>query len=115
MPDIDSDTGDAIKRPATPADAFVSPFPTRPPRAASNGGALPPDLSLIVKAREGGPQYIYSILTGYEPTPAGLDRARPKYYNPYMPGDLTSFWSGAGTGADRRLHRHAAAADRRTA
>src|ERR1700691_634179 len=49
VPDIDSDTGDIIKRPATAADAFVSPFPNEAAARASNGGALPPDLSLIIK------------------------------------------------------------------
>ena len=70
---IDPDNKDAIsKRQATPADAFVSPFPNDDAAKASNGGALPPDLSLIVKARDDGPQYVYSILTGYAPTPAGM-------------------------------------------
>src|SRR5580693_14333 len=72
VPDIDSDRGDAIHRPATPADTFVSPFPNEAAARASNGGALPPDLSLIIKAREDGTQYVYSILTGYKPAPAGL-------------------------------------------
>ncbi len=96
VPDIDTDTGDAIKRPATPADTFAAPFPNEYAARASNGGALPPDLSLIVKAREGGPQYVYSILTGYYPAPAGLKIPVGKYYNPYMPGDLGANWTGAG-------------------
>ena len=94
VPDIDGDTGDAIKRPATPADTFISPFPNEAAARASNGGALPPDLSLIVKAREDGPRYVYSLLTGYVPAPAGMRVPDGKYYNPYMPGDMTSFWSG---------------------
>jgi ubiquinol-cytochrome c reductase cytochrome c1 subunit len=93
--DIDGDTGDVIKRPAIPADAFVSPFANEAAARASNGGALPPDLSLIVKAREGGPRYVYSLLTGYVPAPAGMRVPTGKYYNPYMPGDMTSFWSGS--------------------
>src|ERR1700722_1976660 len=72
VPDIDSDTGDVVKRPATPADTFVSPYPNDAAAAASNGGKAPPDLSLIIKAREDGPRYVYSILTGYVPTPAGV-------------------------------------------
>jgi ubiquinol-cytochrome c reductase cytochrome c1 subunit len=96
VPDIDSDTGDVIKRPATPADTFVSPFPNEAAARASNGGALPPDLSLIIKAREDGPRYVYSILTGYAPAPAGLTVSANRYYNPYMPGDLGSFWHGSG-------------------
>ena len=96
VPDIDSDTGDVIKRPATPADAFVSPFPNEAAARASNGGALPPDLSLIIKAREDGTRYVYSILTGYKAAPAGLTVPANRYYDPYMPGDMTSFWHGSG-------------------
>jgi ubiquinol-cytochrome c reductase cytochrome c1 subunit len=95
VPDIDSTTGDPTKRPAIPADAFASPFPNEIAARASNGGALPPDLSLIIKAREDGPRYVYSLLTGYETAPAGLKPPANRYYNPYFPGDLTSFWSGA--------------------
>ena len=96
VPDIDQDTGDAIKRPATPADAFVKPFPNEYAARASNGGALPPDLSLIIKAREDGPRYVYSILTGYMAPPTGMTVPVGKYYNPYMQGDMTSNWHGAG-------------------
>jgi ubiquinol-cytochrome c reductase cytochrome c1 subunit len=96
IPDIDTDTGDAIKRPATPADNFVKPFPNEYVARAANGGALPPDLSLIIKAREGGPRYVYSILTGYKDPPPGLTVPDGKYYNPYMPGDMTSNWHGTG-------------------
>ncbi len=94
--DIDGDTGDVIQRPATPADKFKAPFANEYAARASNGGALPPDLSVITKARDGGPQYVYSILTGYVPAPAGLTVPPGKSYNPYMPGDLTSYWHGAG-------------------
>jgi len=96
VPDVDPDTGDAIRRPATAADAFVSPFPNEAAARASNGGALPPDLSLIIKARADGPRYVYSILTGYAPAPPGLQVPANRYYDPYMPGDLTSFWHGKG-------------------
>jgi len=84
-----------IKRPATPADTFVAPYPNEAAARASNGGALPPDLSLIIKAREDGPRYVYSILTGYVDPPAGMKVPPGKFYNPYMPGDMTAFWSGA--------------------
>ena len=94
VPDIDSDTGDVIQRTATPADYFKAPFPNEAAARASNGGALPPDLSVIVKAREGGPQYIYSILTGYQTPPAGLKVPAGKSYDPYMPGDMSSYWKG---------------------
>jgi ubiquinol-cytochrome c reductase cytochrome c1 subunit len=96
VPDIDPDTGDTIQRPATPADTFKAPFPNEPAARASNGGALPPDLSLIVTARDGGAQYVYSLLTGYVPAPAGLTVPPGKAYNPFFPGDLTSYWHGQG-------------------
>jgi ubiquinol-cytochrome c reductase cytochrome c1 subunit len=93
--DIDNETGDAIKRPATPADRFPSPFPNEAAARASNGGALPPDMSLLAKAREEGPAHIYSIVTGYA-APAGRPEGRSDpHYNPYMAGDLTSYWSGS--------------------
>jgi ubiquinol-cytochrome c reductase cytochrome c1 subunit len=93
--DIDSETGDAIKRPATPADRFPSPFPNEAAARASNGGALPPDMSLLAKAREGGPAHIYSIITGYTAPPPGLKINETQHYNPYMTGDLSSYWSGS--------------------
>ncbi len=94
VPDIDAETGDVIRRPAGSADRFARPFPNEPAARASNGGALPPDLSVIVKAREGGARYIYSILTGYHDAPAGMSVPTGKHYNPYMAGDMSSFWSG---------------------
>jgi ubiquinol-cytochrome c reductase cytochrome c1 subunit len=93
--DIDNETGDVIKRPATPADRFPSPFPNEAAARASNGGALPPDMSLLAKAREEGPAHIYSIVTGYTAPPKGLKVGDNQHYNPYMPGDLTSSWSGS--------------------
>ena len=89
--DIDPDTGDAIQRPGMPADKFANPFPNEPAARASNGGALPPDLSVMAKAREGGPAYVYSILTGFRAPPAGMTVPPGKYYNPWMPGDMASF------------------------
>ena len=95
VPDIDPDTGDAIQRPAIPADRFRNPFPNEVAAAASNGGKAPPDLSVMARAREGGPQYIYSILTGYADPPKGLKVPTGQYYNPYMLGDLGADWSGS--------------------
>jgi len=92
--DIDPDTGDAVERAATPADHFRSPFPNEAAARAANGGALPPDLSVIAKARAGGPDYIYSLMTGYHEPPAGLEVPPGQYYNQYMPGDLTAYWKG---------------------
>ncbi len=87
--DIDSETGDVVKRAATSADAFPAPFPNEAAARASNGGALPPDLSVIIKAREEGQEYVYSILTGFGAAPpAGLKIEAGKYYNPYFPGGV---------------------------
>lgn len=94
VPDLDQDTGDAIQRPATPADAFRNPFPNKIAAAASNGGAAPPDLSVMARAREEGPLYIFNLLTGYKTAPAGLTVPAGKYYNPYFSGDVGSYWSG---------------------
>jgi ubiquinol-cytochrome c reductase cytochrome c1 subunit len=78
--------GDMFERPATPADRFVLPFPNENAARASNGGALPPDLSLIVKARLGGADYIYGLLTGYHEPPAGVEVREGLHYNAYFPG-----------------------------
>lgn len=99
VPDIDPDTGDKMQRPGITADHFKRPFPNEAAARASNGGALPPDLSVITKAREEGPRYIYSILTGYTRAPTGFDMSQMKtpqnkHYNPYYPGDMSSAWSG---------------------
>ncbi len=95
VPEIDPDTGDPTTRPGTPADHFKAPFPNEAAARAANGGALPPDLSVITRAREGGAAYVYSLLSGYpkEP-PKGLTVPAGKYYNPYMAGDLSSYWTG---------------------
>jgi len=66
VPDI-GDDGSAIERPARPSDRFKKPFANELAAAAANGGKAPPDLSVIVKARDGGPDYIYSLLTSYVP------------------------------------------------
>ena len=94
--DIDSDTGDVIQRAGIAADKFKSPYPNEPAARASNGGALPPDLSVIIKARDDGANYVYSILTGYQQPPVGLKVGAGQHYNPYMPGDMTSAWTGKG-------------------
>jgi ubiquinol-cytochrome c reductase cytochrome c1 subunit len=93
--DIDSDSGDAIKRPGTSADYFVPPFANVAAARSANGGAAPPDMSLLAAAREGGPRYIYSIVTGdgTDPPP-GLTIPDGKYYDPWMPGDVSSYFKG---------------------
>jgi ubiquinol-cytochrome c reductase cytochrome c1 subunit len=65
VPDVDPKTGDPKGRKALPADHFPSPFQNETAARAANNNALPPDLSLITKAREGGPAYVASLITGY--------------------------------------------------
>jgi len=89
--DLDNETGDPIMRPGIAADRFPSPYPNAIAAAAANGGAAPPDLSVMAKARHGGANYIYSLLTGYETPPAGLKMTSTQHYNAYMAGDLTPF------------------------
>jgi ubiquinol-cytochrome c reductase cytochrome c1 subunit len=98
--------GDMFDRAGLPSDHFPSPFPNEEAAKAANGGALPPDLSLITKARAGwygtfnqlingigGPQYVYSVLTGYEDPPQELAKEQPegKHYNPYF---IAGHWIG---------------------
>ncbi len=92
--DIDSETGEAIRRDATTADRFPNPYPNATAAAAANGGAAPPDLSVMGKARHDGANYIYSLLTGYRAAPAGLQIREGQHYNPYMAGDMAPFWTG---------------------
>jgi len=65
VPSVNPDTGEAATRKAVPADHFPSPYANETAARAANNNALPPDLSLMAKAREGGPAYVYSLLTGY--------------------------------------------------
>ena len=80
------DEGDMFMRPALPKDRLPAPFANDEAAKSANGGALPPDLSLITKARVDGPNYVYSLLTGYEETPDGVEMAPGMHYNPYFPG-----------------------------
>jgi cytochrome c1 len=85
--EIFDDKGTRLTRAATLADYFPRPFPNDEAARAANGSALPPDLSMIVKAREDGPHYVYSILTGFHQTPPkGFKVIANKYYNPYFEG-----------------------------
>ncbi len=77
------DEGEMFEREGRPSDYFPSPFPNDKAAAASNGGAAPPDLSLMAKARVGGPTYIHGLLTGYEEPPADFPGDN---YNLYFPG-----------------------------
>ncbi len=100
-----NDDGEMFERPGLPSDHFPSPFPNEQAAAAANGGAAPPDFSLLAKARgvergfptfifdiftgyaESGPDYIHSLLTGYsEEPPAGMEIAEGTHYNPYFIG-----------------------------
>lgn len=81
-----NDDGDMFERPGRPADYFKKPFANDNAARAANNGALPPDLSLIVKARLGGEDYIYSLLTGYEEPPAGVELMAGMNWNKYFPG-----------------------------
>ena len=79
--------GQPLMRPASPSDYVPPPFPNEQAARASNNGSLPPDLSLIVKARVGGPDYVYSVLTGYgQQPPAGVTVGSGRFYNPYFRG-----------------------------
>ena len=79
--------GEMFLRPGRLSDHFVSPYPNVEASTSANGGAYPPDMSVLVKARKGGANYIYSLLLGYEETPAGFELDDGVYYNKYMPGN----------------------------
>jgi ubiquinol-cytochrome c reductase cytochrome c1 subunit len=80
------DQGNPKDGPATPASQFKSPFANEKAARSANNGALPPDLSLIINAREGGPNYVYGILTGFTQAPAGFKMQDGMYYNKMYPG-----------------------------
>jgi len=91
VPSINPDTGEEATRKALPSDTFPAPFPNEVAARAANNNALPPDLSLITKAREGGAAYVHSLLTGFQPQPAELLKKFPDaktppnlHYNPYF-------------------------------
>lgn len=81
-----NEKGEMFQRPGRPSDHFRSPFANDQLARNANGGALPPDLSVIAKAREGGPDYIYALLTGYAEPPAGFTVAQGMHYNKAFPG-----------------------------
>jgi ubiquinol-cytochrome c reductase cytochrome c1 subunit len=104
VPSVNPETGEPATRKAVPSDRFPSPYANETAARAANNNALPPDLSLMAKARHDGGAYIYSLLTGYENQPADLLKKFPAaktpaglHYNPYfanlnlaMPAPLTS-------------------------
>ena len=81
-----NEDGEMFTRPGRLSDKFVSPFLNVKAAAAANGGAYPPDMSVLAKARKGGADYIYSLLLGYEEAPTGYELDDGVYYNKYMPG-----------------------------
>jgi len=91
VPSINPDTGEPATRKAIPSDYFPAPYANETAARAANNNALPPDMSLLAKAREGGPHYIYSLITGYQSQPADLLKKFPDaktptglHYNPYF-------------------------------
>jgi ubiquinol-cytochrome c reductase cytochrome c1 subunit len=96
VPDVNPQTGEPNTRPGLPADRFPSPYPNATAARAANNNSVPPDLSLIVKARHGGADYITSLLTGYrnpatyrnehgEALPAENRPGEGLHFNPYFP------------------------------
>ena len=81
-----NDAGEMFERKARPSDHFVKPFPNEKAARSVNNGAYPPDLSLIVKARHDGSNYLHALLTGYSDPPAGVTLPDGMYYNKYFPG-----------------------------
>jgi ubiquinol-cytochrome c reductase cytochrome c1 subunit len=81
-----NDSGEMFQRPGRPSDPIPGPFPNDQAARAANNGALPPDLSLIVKSRDGGPDYVYAILNGFKDAPAGVKVLDGMYYNEYFTG-----------------------------
>ncbi len=91
VPGVDPNTGEANSRPGLATDYFPSPYPNDIAARAANNNAVPPDLSLMAKARHEGPAYVYSLLTGYTNQPKALldrfpDAKTPDglHYNPYF-------------------------------
>ena len=91
VPGVDPNTGEANTRPGLPTDYFPKPFPNDIAARAANNNAVPPDLSLMTKARHDGAAYVYSLLTGYQAQPAELLKKFPEaktpdglHYNPYF-------------------------------
>jgi ubiquinol-cytochrome c reductase cytochrome c1 subunit len=92
VPGVDPNTGEVNTRPALPTDYFPKPFANDIAARAANNNAVPPDLSLMTKARHDGAAYVYSLLTGYRAQPAELVREFPDaktppglHFNPYFP------------------------------
>jgi len=87
FPDGPNDKGEFYKRPGLPSDHFPKPFPNEAAARYANNGALPPDLSVIIKARKGGEDYVVNLLTGYEEPPEGFQLAEGRFYNKWFGGN----------------------------
>lgn len=83
-----NDEGEMFTRPGILTDAFPSPYPNEETARYANGGALPPDLSVLTTAKHEGLDYIFTLLIGYREPPAGISARDGLYYNPYFPGGL---------------------------
>lgn len=81
-----NEEGAMFERPGRPSDRFPPPFPNEEAARFNNNGAYPPDLSLMAKARDGGPDYIHALLTGYVEPPADFPLLEGMNYNAYFPG-----------------------------
>ncbi|KAF9110849.1 cytochrome c1 [Mortierella sp. AM989] len=81
-----NDVGDMFQRPGKLSDYLPRPYANDEQARAGNAGALPPDLSLMIKARHGGADYVFSLLTGYQDPPAGVEIREGLNFNPYFPG-----------------------------
>jgi len=80
------DEGEMFERPGKLTDYIPKPYPNEKAARFTNNGALPPDLSLMTRARFNGEDYLYGLLTGYRPVPAGVQPKEGLHYNPYFPG-----------------------------
>jgi ubiquinol-cytochrome c reductase cytochrome c1 subunit len=87
MLDGPDENGKMFERPARPSDPLPPPYPNDQAARAANNSALPPELSLITKARPGGSDYLYSLLVGYEEPPADVEPREGLYYNVFFPGN----------------------------
>lgn len=88
--DISTETGEPIERPGRITDFLPSPYANDIAARAANNGGLPPDLSLIVKARKGGADYVLALLTGFTQPPADIKLEPGQHYNTYFPGHVLS-------------------------
>lgn len=81
-----NDEGELFERPGRPSDAFPKPYKNEKAARAANNGAYPPDLSLMIKARPDGANYVYALLKGYQDPPPGFTLGEGMYYNAIYPG-----------------------------